>query len=259
MADVDIYSFMPRSKSKVVDEHGIHKVLTEMNEKEWKDIMSELSDVFAKYVDKCLVNDFSINGSLTSHEPVEMHRILSQSNMKQFLADFQRSCLMFLVGDQEYYFGAQHIANQRQVGDVPITTGNFDNFVELLETKVFREKLNALQFHQKLTLNYIIRLISQSSVALPLKMLQSFIAIQDGKNLFDYEVTRNIGPARDFKGGSTQFDFIFNKNGIPQLFSRREALELRSLDDANCEEIVVLSILLKPVQRYSWMIEITSS
>ena len=31
-----------------------------MNEKEWKDIMSELSDVFAKYVDKCLVNDFSV-------------------------------------------------------------------------------------------------------------------------------------------------------------------------------------------------------
>jgi len=178
------------------------------------------------------------------------------------MADFKRGCFIFHVGSDICYFGSEHTCKQRTKDDIYI--GNFDEMILFLEKKVFKRSLSELELHHKIIMSYICRFVSQASVALPLKMLQGYFAVQDGQDLFSYTNTRHIGPDHSYVGGSTQFDFMFTEQGSPQLFIRREALEMRELSD-NIEEFVedsansqkcILNVLVKPMQRYNWSVSI---
>eukprot|EP00494_Astrolonche_serrata_P029386 UN29653 len=210
-------------RNVVTTDDGLADVLEEINVREWKEIMRELDDILARYVDQILFCKFASKGTLSTTDPVEMYRILGRTHVKQFIRDFKRGCLVFWVGNEKaQYFGSQKLCSIRSSND-NVKCGNVNAFIEFLRKKIFHvETFKDLTLKQKICLNYIFRLISQGCVALPLKLLQGYFAVHnDGVDLFGTDKISNytISPEADYPGGSTQFDFIFSDTGSPQLFT----------------------------------------
>lgn len=229
--------------------------LDDISEIEMKEMMKEMETILEAYVDKYLINKLASDGCMITNEPVEMYRILGRASKKQFMRDFSRNLMLFLVdGMGPQYFGSASLAIQRS-DDPDVHVGNFSEFITFLETHIFARSLSTLEYHHKLTLNNICRLCQQTCCAVPLKMLHGFLSVNEGLNLLDYEIAYQISPERSYPGGSTQMDFIFSKGAkcaLPQLFTRREAFILSKFEDPENQSTCMLEIYIKPIQRLCW-------
>lgn len=189
------------------------------------------------YIDFKLAYDFAFSDghSIEITDKVAVENFLGTFCYNQIRKDFHRSAIVVQLPEERLYFGSTCLSKKRMRQkslQEQKAAASFDDFLTVLEERVFKCSLQMLDRNSKRNLGIVLRTINQGVTAVGMKMFDMFLKVRNGSydraNFGSKMHVANVMRAHPHYKGSTQIDIIFG-NGKVQV-SRREHFQVYQFD-----------------------------
>jgi len=189
------------------------------------------------YIDFKLAYDFAFSDShsIEITDKIGVENFLGSFCYNQIHKDFQRSAIVVQLPEERLYFGSTCLSKirmrERSLNEQK-TAASFDDFLTVLEERVFKCSLQMLDQDSKRNLAMVLRTINQGVSAVAMYMFDMFLKVRNGsydRANFGSKLHSGflIRPHPHDKG-STQIDISFGNDKIQ--VSRREHFQVLQLD-----------------------------
>jgi len=209
------------------------------------------------YIDFKLAYDFAFSDGhcIDIMEEVALENFLGTFCYDQVRKDFRRNAIVLELPEERLYFGNTGLCKkrmrQKSLEDQK-AAASFDNFLTVLEERVFKCGLEMLDQNSKRNLAMILRIIDQGVSAVAMYMFDGFLQVRNGSYdaaNFGSKSVNNLMRPNSHDKGSTQIDIIFGNNKVQ--LSRREHITVQKLDseiliepdESKAEDWVLLTLL----------------